>query len=59
MPPELDPVENVWSQSKYGDLANFVPDDVSQLHDTLQDLFQDYRHDPSRLDSFFRAVPLN
>jgi transposase len=57
--PELDPVENIWSQSKYGDLANFVPENVSQLHDTLHDLFQDYRHDPARLDSFFRAIPLN
>ena len=56
--PDLDPVENVWCQSKYGDLANFIPDDISQLHDTLDNLLQDYRHDPARLYSFFRAAHL-
>ena len=54
--PELDPVENLWSQSKYGDLANLIPDDISQLHNTLDDLLQDYRQDPSRLCSFFQAA---
>ena len=56
--PDLDPVENVWSQSKYGNLANFIPDDISQLHETLDDLFQDYRQDPGRLHSFFQAMHL-
>jgi transposase len=57
--PDLDPVENVWCQSKYGDLANFIPDDISQLYDTLDNLLQDYCHDPARLYSFFRAAHLN
>jgi len=56
--PDLDPVENVWSPSKYGDLANFIPDDIGQLHAILDDLFQDYRHDPDRLCSFFQAADL-
>ena len=56
--PDLDPVENLWSQSKYGDLANFIPDDISQLHQTLDDLLQEYRHDPERLHSFFHAMKL-
>ena len=56
--PELDPVENVWSQSKYGDLANHIPDDISQLHDTLDHLLHQYRNDPSRLHSFFQAADL-
>jgi hypothetical protein len=56
--PELDPVENIWNQSKYGDLANCIPDDISQLHDTLDQLFQSYRHDPARLHSFFEAAEL-
>jgi hypothetical protein len=56
--PELDPVENVWNQSKYGDLANLIPDDIDQLHQTLDDLFQEYRHDPGRLNSFFKAMHL-
>lgn len=56
--PELDPVENVWDQSKYGDLANFIPDDILQMHDVLDDLLQQYRHDPGRLYSFFRSAHL-
>ena len=56
--PELDPVENVWNQSKYGDLANFIPDDIFQMHDVLDDLLQQYRRDPARLHSFFRSAHL-
>jgi hypothetical protein len=56
--PELDPVENVWNQSKYGDLANFVPDDIHQLHDSLDHLLQTYRHEPNRLHSFFQSAHL-
>ena len=41
-----------------GDLANFIPDDISQLHQTLDDLLQEYRHDPERLHSFFHAMKL-
>jgi transposase len=29
--PELNPVEFLWSHTKYGDLANFVADDVDHL----------------------------
>jgi transposase len=56
--PDLDPVENLWSQSKYGDLANFIPDDIVQLQETLDTLLQQYRHDPGRLYSFFHAMDL-
>jgi putative transposase len=56
--PDLDPVENLWSQSKYGDLANFIPGDITELHETLDQLFQEYQHDPARLRSFFQAMQL-
>jgi transposase len=56
--PELDPVENVWNQSKYSDLANFIPNDIAQMHDVLNALLQQYRQDPDRLHSFFRAAHL-
>jgi len=26
--PELNPVEHVWDHTQYGDLANYIPDDV-------------------------------
>lgn len=29
--PELNPVEAVWSHTKYADLANYIPDDVGAL----------------------------
>ena len=35
--PELNPVEQVWSWLKYGQLANFVPDDLAELDDTILD----------------------
>lgn len=56
--PELDPVEYVWSQSKYGDLANFIPDDIQELRQAVARLVDEYRHDPYRLRSFFRAAQL-
>jgi len=56
--PELDPVESVWNQSKCGDLANFIPDNILEMRDVLDALLQHYRHDPDRLHSFFRSAHL-
>ena len=30
--PDLNPTERVWGHSKDGDVANFIPDDVADLH---------------------------
>ena len=35
--PELNPVEYVWSQAKYGHLANLVPRDIEHLQEELCD----------------------
>lgn len=56
--PELDPVEFVWTQSKYGDLANWIPEDIHDLRFQLQQVLQGYRHDPARLASFFQIARL-
>lgn len=56
--PDLDPVEAVWDQSKYGTLANFIPDDIEQLHIALSDVLCTYRHEPNRMHSFFYAAQL-
>jgi transposase len=56
--PEIDPVEYVWNQSKYEDLANVVPDDINELHQDLDRLMETYRHQPNRLHSLFRAAHL-
>jgi transposase len=29
--PDLNPVEQVWTHTKYGDLANFIPEDLDDL----------------------------
>jgi putative transposase len=57
--PDLDPVEDVWNQSKYGDLANIIPNDIHELHKALDQLLETYRHQPNRLHSFFRAAHLS
>jgi putative transposase len=56
--PELDPVEDVWNQTKYGDLANVVPEGIDELHRSLEHLLETYRHEPNRLHSFFHAAHL-
>jgi transposase len=35
--PELNPVEPVWSWLKYGELANYIPDDTEMLDDEILD----------------------
>lgn len=57
--PDLNPVEDVWSQSKYGDLANFIPDDIDNLREALGRLLEIYRHEPNRLHSFLNAAHLS
>lgn len=56
--PELDPVESVWNQTKYGDLANFIPEDILEMRDVIDELLQQYQRDPDRLHSFFRSAHL-
>ena len=56
--PELDPVEFVWTQSKYGDLANWIPEDIHDLRFQLEQVLEEYRHDPARLYSFFQIARL-
>jgi len=34
--PELNPVEQVWTRTKYGRLANYIPEDLSSLHRTAR-----------------------
>lgn len=56
--PELDPVEFVWTQAKYADLANYIPEDICDLRARLQQLLEEYRRDPGRLYSFFNIAQL-
>jgi transposase len=56
--PELNPVEHLWNHTKWGDLANFVPDDAQHLRQAAQQSLNDQRYDPERLYSCFRAAEL-
>jgi transposase len=51
--PELNPVEGVWSQSKYGTLSNFIPYDVDELRSNVVDAFCHLRSRSSLYCSFF------
>lgn len=52
--PELNPVEQVWSHSKYADLANFLPNDLDALAGGVIDSLADIATTPALLRSFFR-----
>jgi len=54
--PDLDPVEDVWIQSKWVDLINIVPEDIDQLCPPRDHVLDTYRDEPQRLRSFFAAA---
>jgi putative transposase len=56
--PELNPVEYLWNHLKYGQLANFIPDDVFQLDAVLNQHLQRARKSSERLRSFTQASGL-
>jgi transposase len=58
--PDLNPVEWLWTHIKYHELANFTPENVTHLDDTVTDLFDDAKHDSIRLRSFYQSsrIPL-
>lgn len=57
--PELDPVEQCWNHAKCTDLANFVPDDIDQLHDALSASLDRQRRNPDLLRSYFQFAGLD
>lgn len=56
--PELNPVEQVWSHSKYSDLANFLPADLDALAHGVIDSLCDIATTQTLLRSFFRHARL-
>ena len=47
--PELNPVEAVWSWLKYGQLANDVPDEMTDLDDEIIDRLIELKCEPDLL----------
>jgi len=56
--PELNPVEALWSHTKYGELANFVPDDTPQLQRTVRKSLKSQARDQGLKTSFFQTAKL-
>jgi len=56
--PELNPTEHIWNHAKYTDLANFLPDDVSDLGDAVVESLDAITHRPNLLRSFVHAAKL-
>ncbi len=57
--PELNPVEHLWGQTKYGQLANYAANDVAELDDVVQERLRDAQQDPQRIASCFAASTID
>jgi transposase len=57
--PDLNPVEAMWSCTKYGDLANFIPDDLHDLEEAIVDSFISQFGNHSVKRSYFETAKLN
>ena len=56
--PDLNPVEGLWSKTKYGDLANYVPEDVLDLEIEAELALEDTQGQRKMLQSFFQGAKL-
>jgi transposase len=56
--PDLNPVERIWSHTKYGDLANYIPEDLIDLEVELEYSMDQTRQRSELLRSFFHAAKL-
>ncbi len=56
--PDLNPVEHVWNHTKYGDLANYIPDDLLDLEIEAEMSLDDLRTTPDLLQSCFHGAKL-
>jgi putative transposase len=56
--PDLNPAEAVWCHTKYGDLANFVPEDVVDLEVEAELSLEAAAEDQKLLRSFFETAEL-
>ena len=56
--PDLNPVEALWSCTKYGDLANYTPNDLYELGEEIGNSFVRQYHDPAIKRSYFQTAKL-
>jgi len=56
--PDLNPVEMVWNRAKYTDLANFIPENVHDLHQAVRASLDTTRTKQDLIRSFFQHARL-
>jgi len=56
--PDLNPVEALWSHTKYSDLANFLPEDVHHLENAVLESLCDQYYEQHLKRSFFQTAEL-
>lgn len=56
--PELNAVEMLWNHTKCGDLVNFIPEDVNDLHQSVAVSISDTHTQTRLLHSFFQYAKL-
>lgn len=56
--PDLNPVEAVWSHTKFGDLANHAPDSIQDLEQSFLSSMVRTKGQSRLLSAFFRAAGL-
>jgi transposase len=56
--PELNPTEQVWNQTKYRDLANYLADDLAALHEAVGFSLASQCYRLPLLRSYFRYAKL-
>lgn len=56
--PELNPVEALWSHTKYSELANFVPEDTPQLQRSVKKSLKSQSANHRLKQSFLRTAKL-
>ena len=56
--PDLNPVEHIWNHTKYGDLANFIPDNLLHLNVAVHWSLIRKERQQSSLRSCFRGAQL-
>lgn len=56
--PDHNPVEGVWSWLKYGELANFTPENIPELDDAVIDRLIQLKFDPNLLRALWNRSKL-
>ncbi len=57
--PELNPVEQVWGHTKYGELSNYVPEDIDTLEARVDQSIAAKDEQPELLQGFLKAAELD